>query len=153
MSRLIFISTDEKKRKEFLPFRGGVDAGTRHPRFVVRFLQDYLVEAQLGHEHLSPNQWGMVEQLVCANAHTFFGTPLSTFSGYITRLRGYYRDDRYANTYYWMPQSMYVLHRRPELKGPFWSREFAVAHAAIDDDGIAASTKSTTRKKLSLIHI
>jgi hypothetical protein len=33
----------------------------------------------------------MVEQTVCANAHTFVGTPLSTFTGYITRMRGYYR--------------------------------------------------------------
>lgn len=136
VSRLVFISTDEKKRKqEFAPFKGGVDAATQHPRYTVRFLSDYVEKAQLGHEHLSPNQWGMVEQLICAQAHTFFGTPLSTFSGFITRLRGYYRDDRYANTFYWMPESMYVLHRRTELKGPFWSREFAVAHADIDDDG------------------
>lgn len=31
----------------------------------------------------------MVEQLVCANAFIFIGCPLSTFTGYITRIRGY----------------------------------------------------------------
>jgi hypothetical protein len=31
----------------------------------------------------------MVEQVVCANAHTFIGTPLSTFTGFITRMRGF----------------------------------------------------------------
>jgi len=33
-----------------------------------------------------------------------------------------------------MPQHMYLLHKQKELRGPFWSREFAVAHEDIDDD-------------------
>jgi hypothetical protein len=38
---------------------------------------------------MNPNHLGMVEQIVCANAHTFIGTPLSTFTGFITRMRGF----------------------------------------------------------------
>jgi hypothetical protein len=34
------------------------------------------------------NHIGMMEQVVCANAHTFIGTAKSTFTGYITRMRG-----------------------------------------------------------------
>jgi hypothetical protein len=30
----------------------------------------------------------MIEQVICANAHTFIGTARSTFTGYITRMRG-----------------------------------------------------------------
>jgi hypothetical protein len=141
VSRLIYIASDDKNRNEFAAFKGGTDKATLHPRFKVRFLTDYIEKAQLGHEHLSPNQWGMVEQIVCANAHTFFGTPLSTFTGYITRMRGYYRDDRYLNTFYHIPSSMYTLHRQKELKGPFWAREFAVAHADIDDDSASSSSR------------
>ena len=40
-------------------------------------------------QDMNPNHLGMVEQLVCANAHTFIGTPLSTFTGFITRMRGF----------------------------------------------------------------
>jgi hypothetical protein len=141
VSRLIYIASDDKNRNEFAAFKGGTDKATMHPRFKVRFLKDYIEKAQLGHDHLSPNQWGMVEQVVCANAHTFFGTPLSTFTGYITRMRGYYRDDRYLNTFYHIPSSMYTLHRQKELKGPFWAREFAVAHADIDDDTVSSSSR------------
>jgi hypothetical protein len=48
-------------------------------------------------------------------------------------MRGYYRDGRYARTYYTMPEDMYQLHKKPELVGPFWAREFSVAHRDIDD--------------------
>jgi hypothetical protein len=39
--------------------------------------------AQVNRNHI-----GMMEQVVCANAHTFIGTAKSTFTGYITRMRG-----------------------------------------------------------------
>ena len=124
VSPIVYIATDEKDKREFKDFRGGIDKLTLHPRFQVRFIRDYTEQALQSYDQgrVSPNWYGMIEQIVCANAYTFFGTPLSTFTGYITRLRGYYRDGRYSRTYYFMPQHMYVLHRQKELKGPFWSR-------------------------------
>jgi len=79
---------------------------------------------------------GMIEQIVCANAHTFLGSVKSSFSGYITRLRGYYRDGRYARTYYLAMEDRYQLFKKTDLVGPFWAREFATAHKDIDDDHI-----------------
>lgn len=132
---LIYIATDEKNKAFFDPFKEGF---AQH-NFKLVFLSDYIKRAFLGDGHLNQNHIGMVEQVICANAHTFIGTPLSTFTGYITRMRGYYRDGRYARTYYTMPQDMYQLHKKPELVGPFWAREFAVAHRDIDDI-VASST-------------
>jgi GDP-fucose protein O-fucosyltransferase len=79
VTRILYIATDEKDKNFFLPFR---------QHFQVRFLSDFVLKAHLGDDHLNQNHVGMVEQVICANAHTFIGTPLSTFTGYITRMRG-----------------------------------------------------------------
>src|SRR5262249_4168894 len=42
---------------------------------------------------LTAGSLACVEQEVCAAARVFVGTRLSTFSGYITRLRGYRRAE------------------------------------------------------------
>lgn len=144
-TRLIYISTDDHNHKEFNDLRGKVadfpNQGITHTDkyghvFHLRFLSDYIRKANLGHGEMNQNRIGMVEQLICANAHTFFGTPMSSFSGYITRMRGYYRDNRYAHTFYTMTKHLYSLHEKTEIHGPFWAREFAVAHKEIDDDGV-----------------
>jgi GR25 family glycosyltransferase involved in LPS biosynthesis len=122
---LIYISTDEKSLDFFNPFK---------EKFHVRFLSDYYSQANL--TELNQNHLGMIEQIICANAHTFIGTPRSTFTGYITRMRGYYRDGRYARTFYTLPKEMYKLQTQPNLIGPFWAREFAIAHHDIDDDSV-----------------
>jgi hypothetical protein len=59
------------------------------PPYTVRFLDSYLdLNPPKGKGKLNLNHVGMMEQVVCANAHTFIGTPYSTFTGYITRMRG-----------------------------------------------------------------
>ena len=40
-------------------------------------------------DEINQNYVGMIEQVVCANADVFIGTPLSTFTAYITRMRGF----------------------------------------------------------------
>ena len=102
VTRLLYIATDEKDKNFFRPFQA---------EFQVRFLSDYTEKAHLEDDYLNQNHIGMVEQTICANAHTFVGTPLSTFTGYITRMRGYYRDNRYARTFYTIKQYQYQLHR------------------------------------------
>ena len=126
VTTLLYIATDEKNKSFFKPFTKD---------FTVRFLEDYQKPALLGHDHVNQNYIGMIEQVVAANAHTFIGTPFSTFTGYITRMRGYYRDNRYANTFYTMKNQQHILHRNKDnIVGPFWAREFPVAHQEIDDD-------------------
>ncbi|KAJ1409774.1 hypothetical protein B484DRAFT_403114 [Ochromonadaceae sp. CCMP2298] len=105
VSKLIYIATDEGNRSFFAPF---MQAG-----FEVKFLADLAPQASL-HEAadgFNMNHIGMVEQVICANAHTFVGTPYSTFTGYITRMRGYYRDGRYERTFYTLPLRMYDLQK------------------------------------------
>ena len=53
---------------------------------IIVAFRDYIAEAAVG--DLNQNYIGMIEQIVCANAHTFVGTPLSTFTNFITRMRG-----------------------------------------------------------------
>ena len=79
VTKILYISTDEKNMNFFEPFR-------KH--FTLRFLHHLTITAHLGDHHLNQNHIGMVEQTICANAHTFVGTPMSTFTGYITRMRG-----------------------------------------------------------------
>jgi len=123
VSQLIYISTDEKDMSFFNSFR--------RPPFTLKFLRDYAARAGL--QGVDPNKLGMIEQIICANAHTFVGTLYSTFTSYITRLRGYYRDGRYERTFYTLPLRMYDLQKARPLVGPHWAREFEKAHRDIDD--------------------
>jgi hypothetical protein len=50
-------------------------------------LDDYKIIAGL--DGINPNYLGMIDQVVCTRATIFVGTWFSTFSGYITRMRGY----------------------------------------------------------------
>jgi len=135
---ILYVSTDERNRTFFAPFES---------HFRIRFLSDYmslLTTGGGGDGEVDFNHLGMVEQLVCASAALFVGTPLSTFTSYITRLRGYLNTTevpvasgsgvgRYTSTYYFMPRQMHQLSKQPTLKLPFWPREFTEAFVGIDD--------------------
>ncbi len=63
-----------------------------------------------------------MEQVVCAAARVFIATPLSTFSGYIHRLRGYTgAPDR--NRYYHPDPDLRPRPYRPWRTTPFWGVE------------------------------
>lgn len=79
-SKILYISSDETNRSFFAPMM--------NTEFTVRFISDYLPHLKKDLPHFDMNHVPMVEQIICANAHTFVGTPFSTFTGYITRLRG-----------------------------------------------------------------
>jgi GDP-fucose protein O-fucosyltransferase len=73
----LYVSTDESSHSFFAPF---------HELYEVIFSSDIraLFPADMSKESLA-----CLEQVICSLAQSFVGTKLSTFSGYITRLRGY----------------------------------------------------------------
>jgi hypothetical protein len=96
-------------------------------------------------DSLMPWYLEMVEQLICARSRTFVGTYYSTFSAYINRLRGYYRerdrdsqagDERGAiASYYASPVAIkkeMMVYRA--LRKPLWMREFPTAWLDINQD-------------------
>jgi len=118
--RIAYIATDEKNMSFFDPFKEHFKA--------VYFLSDFAQSVDL--KHINQNYFGMVEQMVCASSDIFIGTPLSTFTGYITRIRGYMNITTpgiYERTYYFMTKQMYQLHEHPHFAVPFWPREFVEA--------------------------
>ena len=122
----VYISTDEPNLAFFDPFK----AIFRRVLFLGNFYLDHNLAA------LDQNHLGMVEQVVCAGAYVFIGTPLSTFTGYISRLRGYKNRTSpgvYERTYYFMPRQMHQLHKSPHLALPMWPREYVEAFADIDE--------------------
>ena len=127
VTRLLYIATDEKNSSFFEPFRKD---------FTVKLLSDYMEEAHV--DDGNQNHLGMIEQIICANAYLFVGTPLSTFSNFIARLRGYFSTTvspgRFERTFYFMPSFMYSLHspKSNRLSVPLWTREFVDAFQDMD---------------------
>eukprot|EP01062_Namystynia_karyoxenos_P006246 TRINITY_DN12180_c0_g1_i1.p1 TRINITY_DN12180_c0_g1~~TRINITY_DN12180_c0_g1_i1.p1 ORF type:complete len:502 (+),score=178.01 TRINITY_DN12180_c0_g1_i1:101-1507(+) len=97
----------------------------------------------LGGNDDTPEQWhGVLEQLLCSKAEVFVGTKYSTFSAYVTRLRGYDPGVRNKNCYFtdtwYSGPSHTVPEDRPFSWGPrwrraFWAREFPEAWEGLDE--------------------
>ena len=122
---VVYVATDEGDRAWFGPLAA---AG-----YDLVFLSDVLelgaVKAALDAD---PNWAGMVEQLVAAAADVFLGTWWSTFTGYITRVRGY-RGKRNA-TFYVLPEYRDAFAKpSPPAGGAAWWREWPTAFELIDD--------------------
>lgn len=79
----LYIATDETEESFFEVF------GWDHPVYRWRDLMSPHCGEILSRESLPDELIGPVEQVICATGRVFIGTELSTFTNYITRLRGY----------------------------------------------------------------
>ena len=97
----------------------------------LRFLRDYLPRAAENGslKTVNPNAYGMIECLVCSRGVVFAGTYMSTFTGYIHRVRGYHGLGE--DTYYHTSGHVFMLQQR-EKGGHGWTREFRTGWT---DDG------------------
>ena len=84
----LYISTDESNKSFFSIFEEKYD---------VKYYDDV---KHVVYSNIHDDLIGLVEQLICAQAKTFIGNKLSTFSTYIYRLRGYMdKEDKRFLTY------------------------------------------------------
>lgn len=120
-NELLYIATDERNKSFFQPFR------QRFPS--IRFLEDFEDIADL--KGINPNYLGMIDQVVCMRGRYFVGTWFSTFSGYITRMRGYYGYHDYS-VWYADKVRRDRFHHAELPKFPFYMREWNVSWADID---------------------
>ena len=122
-NRLIYVATDEKNKNFFDAFK------TKWEH--VRFLDDYFDYADL--KSINPNYLGMVDAIVCTRAEEFIGTWFSTFTGYITRMRGYmgFPDNK---TWYGDREHRDRFQEYELPRFPFYMRENSISWFGIDED-------------------
>eukprot|EP00605_Chrysophyceae_sp_TOSAG23-4_P002496 GSChrysophyteH1.ASY1.ANO1.2759.1 assembled CDS len=122
-NRLIYVATDEKKKGFFDAFKKRWSN--------VRYLDDYMDMAGL--RDINPNFLGMIDAMVCTRGEEFIGTWFSTFTGYITRMRGYmgYPDNL---TWYGDKEHMNRNQEYEFPRFPFYMRENSISWFGIDED-------------------
>ena len=118
--RLVYVATDEKKKDFFDAFK------TKWAK--VKFLDDYFEYAGL--KDINPNYLGMIDAIVCTRAEEFTGTWFSTFTGYITRMRGYMG---YPDNTTWFGDKEHRDHFQGDLPR-FYMRENSISWFGIDED-------------------
>jgi hypothetical protein len=121
-SELIYIATDEKDKTFFQPW---LDRGFR-----IRFLDDFWDSATL--DDMNKNHFGMLEQVIASRGRVFVGTWFSTFTGYITRLRGYHGMSD-LTTYFTNVEHHLRYHTPDFPRTPYYQREWDVAWRDIDE--------------------
>jgi len=95
----LYVSTDETSPEYLEPYK---EAGVKAVRWLDLLedgkrgegpLAEALEETYVGRHRIDPNRLqeitGQIEQVICAFGRVFVGTKLSTFSGYINRMRLY----------------------------------------------------------------
>lgn len=116
----VYIATDEKDPAYLNVLRS---------RFNVFFLSDF--HERVGLPKLNQNYMGMVEQIVCSRSEVFIGTWFSTFTAYITRMRGYYGFDYRSNWYHFkLRKDSFQTEYLP--REPWYIREWPTGWVDID---------------------
>ena len=128
----IFIATNERNLSFFNPLK---------QFYHIYFLNDFkdLIKDLSNNHYL-----GMIDQRVASRGRIFAGAYMSTFTGYIYRIRGYHaqKDKADGSQYGQMPTSYFYApdeHRDDMIDytgvyGPFWAREFPQGWRDIDFD-------------------
>ncbi|KAM3572274.1 hypothetical protein VYU27_005714 [Nannochloropsis oceanica] len=118
---LVYVVTDETNATFFDTVRN---------RYRLRFYKDFYAPDGLG--DMNPNLAGMVEQIIASGARTFVGTYFSTFTGYITRMRGYLSKN--PGYYYLKPYKDALQSPAKEFyaSDPNFRREWPAAYEGID---------------------
>lgn len=127
----VFVGTDERNKEFFKVMSDYWD---------VLFLDDFMALL----DGVETTHYGMIDQLVTSRGRTFFGCWFSTFTAYITRLRGYHSQIEKQEGYEMglLPTTFYYAleeHKTKMLdywpvKKLFYAREFPVAWRNIDFD-------------------
>jgi hypothetical protein len=120
---ILYIATDEKNKRFFDNFAASHD---------LRFLDDYWDALDLGtfdKEHL-----GMLDAIVASRGRAFVGTYYSTFTGYITRMRGYHGMSKLTNWYSWNPKKLEMQQGEFFAPASSFEREYPVGWVDIDGD-------------------
>jgi hypothetical protein len=112
----LYVSTDELDHNYFKPLR---------KYYEVMFLHDVLDTSRRG---MARPLLSCLEQTICSLAHIFVGTRFSTFSGYITRLRGYgdvsNKEIYFTDGYEIRGDDEFSWLRWIKAGNPFWGREY-----------------------------
>ncbi|KAL3937356.1 MAG: hypothetical protein SGBAC_007523 [Bacillariaceae sp.] len=127
----VYVATDERDKKFFADMEG---------YWNVVYMDNYMHLL----DGVNKNFFGMIDQLVSSRGRTFFGCWFSTFTGYITRLRGYHSQNAQAEGYEMglLPDTYYYavidhkkkLHDFWPVKKLYYAREYPVSWRNIDFD-------------------
>jgi hypothetical protein len=98
----------------------------------LRFLDDYIDMANLS--SLAKEHLGMIDVIVASRGRAFAGTYYSTFTGYITRLRGYYGMSKYSTFYSWLPVKYEMQNGDFFASSNEFKREYPIGWLGIDGD-------------------
>ena len=122
---ILYVATDETQASFFEDFKkshGGP----------MRFFNDYKTLASL--DGIDHTYYGLIDTVVASRGIVFAGTWFSTFSGYITRLRGYYGMSKYYTYFSWLERKRYMHTWMDIWEGSLYAREYPVGWTGIDGD-------------------